>query len=225
MAETDRSGSSRLFFFLKFLRSPSQVGSVIPTARATIRRLLDPVTWDGVRCAVEYGPGTGVFTRAILERLPADATVLAIDTDAEFIERLRSTITDTRLICVEGSAADVEAILARHGLPRADYVVSGLPFSTLPKGLDDQIMAATARSIQPGGQFLVYQYSDYVLPLLRRHFASVTSLRSWLCIPPAKLFWAKTASVAALPAEVQPPCDGVIENAHHLIGKPPAKRR
>jgi phospholipid N-methyltransferase len=87
-------------------------------------------------------------------------------------------------------------------LPQADYIVSGLPFSTLPKELDDAIMAATARAIRPGGQFLVYQYSDYVLPLLRRHFYSVTDRRSWLCIPPAKLFWATTTSVAALPAEV-----------------------
>lgn len=223
MAGSRGAGPSRLFFFKRFLSAPGQVGSIIPTAQATIRRLLAPIDWSATRCVVEYGPGTGVFTRALLARLPQTAKLVAIDTDPDFIAFLGQTIADPRLIAVNGSAADVQNILASHGLNKADYIISGLPFSTLPKGLGDVIMGATANALKPGGQFLVYQYSDFVLAMLRHHFAQVTHIRSWLCIPPAKLFWAKKTLVSGLTPEIEPARDGVVQHAHHLIGEPPAQ--
>jgi len=173
------------------------VGSVVPTSEIAIRRLLDPVEWHNVRCVVEYGPGTGVFTRRILDRLGPQARLIAIDTNPMFVQHLRRHIVDERLICVEGSAADVERILADHGLEAADYIVSGLPFSTLPQDVADEIAAATARAIRPGGMFLVYQYSRFVLSLLERNFAQVKHRMVWRCVPPARLFWARRDEIQA----------------------------
>jgi len=166
------------------------VGSVIPTSRTAVRALLDPIDWRRVQCAVEYGPGTGVFTREILRRLGPDGRLIAIDTNASFIELLRAEIADERLICVEGSAADVEAIVQRHGFSAADHVVSGLPFSTLPNGIADAIMDATARVLKPGGAFLIYQYSQFVLSFLSHRFERVDKGMVLRCIPPARIFWA-----------------------------------
>ena len=182
--------SQKYLFLQQFLRHPRMVGSVIPTSDVTIRALLDGISWHDVRCVVEYGPGTGVFTRAILERLGPTARLIAIDTNPQFVEYLGRTVADERLICVEGSAAQVESILAAHGFPQADVIVSGLPFSTLPPRVADEIAAATARALQPNGHFLVYQYSRFVLPLLRKNFGHVDSHMVWRCIPPARLFWA-----------------------------------
>ena len=98
---------------------------------------------------VEYGPGVGTFTRPILDRLGPDAKLIAIDTNADFIEYLKRDIDDPRLIAVAGSAADVEQIIAEHGFDHADYVLSGLPFSTLPPGVGDAIGAATAERDPP----------------------------------------------------------------------------
>jgi phospholipid N-methyltransferase len=186
--------SSKLVFLKEFIRNPRMVGSIVPTSRVAIRALLDPVDWRAARCAVEYGPGTGVFTQAILRRLGPDGRLIAIDTNATFIALLREQIADERLICVEGSATDVEAIVAAHGFTAADYVVSGLPFSTLPRNVADAIMDATARVIAPGGAFLVYQYSLFVLPLLKRRFARVGKGVVMRCVPPARLFWARKAA-------------------------------
>ena len=66
-------------------------------------------------------------------------------------------------MAVTGSAADVEKILADRNLGSADYVLSGLPFSTLPPGVGDGIAEATSKVIRPGGAFLVYQFSPKVL--------------------------------------------------------------
>lgn len=188
------STAEKLKFFAEFLRSPRDVGSVIPTSARVIARALDQVDWETTDLFVEYGPGMGTFTRPILERLRPDARLIAIDPCASFIGHLRTTIRDPRLTLVEGSAADVEAILAQQAQGRhADYILSGLPFSTLPEGVGPAIMAATARAIRPGGAFIVYQYSHFVLPMLRANFATVDLTKVWLNIPPCDLFVARKA--------------------------------
>jgi phospholipid N-methyltransferase len=182
--------SRELFFFRQFLKSPGSIGSVIPTSRAAIRAMLDPVDWSAAHCVVEYGPGTGVFTRALLARLGPDARLIAIDTNPDFTTYLRKAIHDPRLILVDGNAANIEKILAVHGFTHADYVISGLPFSTIPQSAAQAILDATARAVRPGGAFLVYQYSLCILPRLAQRFARVDLGRAWRCLPPARLFYA-----------------------------------
>jgi len=190
MTGAKRAPSPNLFFLQQFLARPRMVGSVIPTSRAAIAALLDPVVWGEAHCVVEYGPGTGVFTRELLRRMGPRARLVAIDTNPVFTDYLRRSIRDPRLICVDGSAADVCAILREQRLGEADYIVSGLPFSTLPPPIADGIMDATAQALRPGGAFLVYQYSSFVLPLLRHRFPRIAQGKVWRCIPPATLFWA-----------------------------------
>ncbi len=179
--------AAALLFFRQFLASPKSVGSIIPTSQAAINALLDPIDWETCRTFVEYGPGTGVFTRSILARAHPDLMLIAIDPNQTFIDHLRTGLDDPRLKAVQGSAEDVETILAEHSRTHADFILSGLPFSTLPGGVGEAIMVATARAVACGGAFLVYQYSLFVLPMLKAHFSDVEVGREWWCIPPARL--------------------------------------
>ncbi len=184
------AGNPRLQFLRGFLKHPVMVGSIIPSSKTVIERMLAPVDWDKTRLFVEYGPGVGTFTRPILEKLARNATLLTIDTNAEFNEFLEQSIDDPRLVAVTGSAADVETILAERGFKQADYVLSGIPFSTLPPGLGEAIGEATAKVIRPGGAFLVYQFSPKVFEFIKPWFDRVDRGFEWLNVPPASLFWA-----------------------------------
>ena len=141
-------------------------------------------------CSSNMGPGVGTFTRPILEKLGPDATLLTIDTNPEFTEYLKRDIDDPRLVAVTGSAAEVERILEERGFAHADYVLSGLPFSTLPPGVGAEIGAATSRVIRPGGAFLVYQFSPKVLGFIKPVFERIERGFEWINVPPATLFWA-----------------------------------
>ena len=185
-----RAISPKWQFLRGFLRNPVMVGSVIPSSKVLIDRMLGPVKWDEVKLFVEYGPGVGTFTRPILDRLAPDAKLIAIDTNEDFIKFLQKEIDDPRLIAVHGSAAEVEQIVADHGFPHADYVVSGLPFSTLPPGVGQAIGAATSRVIRAGGAFLVYQFSPRVREFIAPHFERIDRGFEWINVPPATLFWA-----------------------------------
>jgi len=180
-----RNLAEKLKFFSEFVRAPSMVGSILPTSPRVIDSLLDRVDWSAARLFVEYGPGVGTFTRPILERLRPDGRLIAIDTSQRFINYLSDLIADPRLHLVHGSAADAESVVqAIAPGEQADYVLSGLPFSTLPKGVGDAIVGATFRILRPEGSFLVYQYSGIFLPLLRSHFPVVARARVWNNIPP-----------------------------------------
>jgi phospholipid N-methyltransferase len=185
-----RSPSPQWQFLRGFLKHPVMVGSIIPSSRVLIDRMLRPVDWDKTRLFVEYGPGVGTFTRDLLNRMSPDAKLVTIDLNPDFTKYLTKSIDDPRLTAVTGSAADVEQILAERGLCKADYVLSGLPFSTLPPGVGDAIAKATAKVIRPGGAFLVYQFSPKVLDFIKPHFEKIDRGFEWINVPPATLFWA-----------------------------------
>jgi phospholipid N-methyltransferase len=115
---------------------------------------------------------------------------VTIDTNSDFTRYLKESIDDPRLVAVTGSAADVAKILTDRGLGKADYVLSGLPFSTLPPGIGNDIAEATASVIRPGGAFLVYQFSPKVLDFIKPHFDRIKRGFEWINVPPATLFWA-----------------------------------
>ena len=185
-----RSPSPQWQFLRGFLKNPVMVGSIIPSSRVLIEKMLRPVDWENTRLFVEYGPGVGTFTRPVLDQLGPDARLVTIDTNPDFTKFLRESIDDPRLIPVTGSAADVEKILEERGLGQADYVLSGLPFSTLPPGVGEDIAQATADVIRPGGAFLVYQFSPKVKDFIDPHFERIERGFEWVNVPPATLFWA-----------------------------------
>jgi phospholipid N-methyltransferase len=188
--KASRPLSPQAMFLQQFIKHPVMVGSIIPSSQRTIRRVLSKVDWANTKMFVEYGPGVGTFCRAVLERLAPDAKYVAIDTNVDFVKYLRESISDPRFSVVHASAEKVEQIVADHGCEHADYIVSGLPFSTLPPGVGDRIAAATHRVIRPGGAFLVYQFNPAVRNFLTPHFERIDDEIEWWNVPPAHIWWA-----------------------------------
>ncbi len=190
-AFTREAGGGPLWHFLRgFLKHPVMVGSVIPSSKILIDKMLEPVDWQSTKLFIEYGPGVGTFTQHILDRLAPDSTLLTIDTNPDFTDYLNSKFMDSRLEAVTGSAANVRKIMAERGFSEADYILSGLPFSTLPAGIGPAIAAETAEALRPGGAFLVYQFSPKVREFIAPHFDRIDKGFEWVNIPPATLFWA-----------------------------------
>mgnify|MGYP002778058138 FL=1 len=185
-ASAIRRARQGLVFARGFFSNPLRVGSVVPSSPQLVARLLAPVDWSTARMVVEYGPGTGVVTRAILARLPADGRLIAFEVNPEFVGFLRREINDPRLTVVMASAESV----ADH-VAAADAVVSSLPFSIMPRSVSQRILAATAAVLAPGAPLVGYQYSTAWLKMLRRAFGDVGlrfEPRNW---PPAFVYTAR----------------------------------
>jgi phosphatidylethanolamine/phosphatidyl-N-methylethanolamine N-methyltransferase len=198
---TEKSGSRRsvrgIDFFRGFLRSPEQVGSIIPSSRFLERRIINMAELDQARCVVELGPGTGGTTRAILESMPVDARLLTIELDPHFSEILQD-IGDARLVPHTGSAVDLKQILDQHGLPAPDVVISGIPFSTMPKPIGTAIIEAIRDSLPPGGRFLAYQFRGHVGRLGKPILGEPEVELELLNVPPMRFYrWRRETNAAA----------------------------
>jgi len=178
----------RLLFALNFFRHPFMLGSIWPSSKYLVDEVLRPVNWGQAAVVVEYGPGVGTITGEILKRMRPDANLVVIETNPAFVKFLRGEYQDPRFHVAFESAANVGSILARLGLPRADYIISGIPLGSMPEALRSEIVTRTREALVPGGQFLVYQFTSRVLPQLQRTFGDVQRGLEPRNIPPAHLF-------------------------------------
>jgi phospholipid N-methyltransferase len=154
--------------------------------------MLTPVNFASARAIVEFGPGTGAFTREIAPRLAPGCRYLGIELNPVFVQGLRAEFP--RLNFVQSSVADLERLLPEFGLGPIDAIVCGLPWASLPVTLQQTVFAAVDRTLAPGGVFVTFGYlQSAVLPgawALRRRlhgsFAEVCrSSVVWGNVPPA----------------------------------------
>lgn len=185
--------TNRLAFFAGFLRNPQEVGSVIPSSRFLEQRIMTAAGLGDAELVVELGPGTGGTTRAILDRLPANAKLLTIDMSRKFIDLLNG-IADPRLINHLGSAEDLEQILGEYNLGAPDAVISGIPFSTMPTRVGQNIVTAIRQALQEGGRFVAYQFRGEVANITRPVMGEPDSILEWRNVPPMRVYrWRKSA--------------------------------
>jgi phospholipid N-methyltransferase len=188
----------RAAFLLEFLRHPRQIGSVVPSSSFLEQRLVRATDAANARTIVELGPGTGGTTRALLRALRADAHLLAIDLSPSFCARLAERVRDPRLAIQRGSAEHIEDYLRQWRLPRADAIVSGIPFSTMPPEVADRIARAIAAALAPGGHFVAYQVRADVARYASRYLGTPLKRWEWRNVPPLQVFtWTRLKASAA----------------------------
>jgi phospholipid N-methyltransferase len=183
----------RFTFLQGFLKRPKEVGSIIPSSRFLEREVVRAAVSRDARTLVELGPGTGGTTRAVLRAMSAQAKLLAIEINPRFAHLLRR-MPDARLAVHEGSAAEIMQALAAHGLPAADAIVSGIPFSTMPRELGLAILRSVHDSLAPGGVFVAYQVRDRVEDLGRVVFGRPQVKTVMLNVPPMRIYrWRRSS--------------------------------
>lgn len=185
--------------------------------------MVDWIEWDEVNAIVEYGPGTGVFTRHILSKLEEagnGARYFAIELNSKLVKQLRKEFPHVQIY--EDSVENVEKLCEREGVEQVDAVVSGLPWAIFSKELQDELMAATLSVLKPGGQFVTFAYVHSLsIPAgkrfkywLTQNFQSVGRSRVvWMNLPPAFVYYCRTPNPQKqLPPHIEETNDRVSTN-------------
>ncbi len=162
--------SQSLLFALNFFLHPSMLGSLVPSSRFVIHDVMAQVDWDRARVVVEYGPGVGTITRAALQRLHPEATLVAIEMNCDFVQLLEEEIRDPRVRVVHGSALNIRKVLAELDLPSADYIISGIPFTNMPASARRNIVRESRAALATGRRYGGVPVHPYVLPYLESQF-------------------------------------------------------
>src|SRR5213083_3477599 len=128
--------AERLQFLGAFLREPARVGSFAPSSPALAQAMLRGCDLRNAKTVVEFGPGTGSFTRLILQRMGRQTTFFALELDDKHVRGLRLRFPGMPVY--HDSAARIEKYLAQHRRKRADYVISGLPWANMPVNVQEE---------------------------------------------------------------------------------------
>lgn len=185
----------QLLFFNSFVKRPGQIGAVAPSGRALCKTLVDSFDWDSTKYVVELGPGTGVVTELIMERLNPSAHFFAVERDPRLAKLARQRCPQAEI--VEGCATDLERLCSDRGYPHLDAIVSGLPWASFKLSLQKEILDSMFRVLKPEGSFATFAYLQGLgLPagqrfakLLKQRFRTVTKSRTvWNNLPPALVY-------------------------------------
>ncbi|MBW2975868.1 methyltransferase [Candidatus Woesearchaeota archaeon] len=180
--------NSRLVFFSNFLKKPKEVASVSPSSRYVIDHIVNSIDFENANVVVEYGPGIGNTTIALLEGLKPDAKLICFETNKKFCAFLKENIHDPRLEVVNDTVENIESCLKKRGMKNIDYVVSGIPFSLMNKQSRLSIVKKTKNSLKNHGKFIVYQNSQHMKSYLNLYFKKTSVSLEFRNLPPTFIF-------------------------------------
>ena len=180
-------------FLKSAIANPKQVAYVFPSSPWLVKQVAKVAKLDQATRIIELGPGTGGTTRAILSEMREDARLVSVEINSKFIEHIAKTIDDDRLHVSDRGAQNLPEILKEQGWDDVDVIISGIPFSTLPKGLDLSIMDGIHETLKPGGMFLAYQLRDHVSKLAEPLFGPYNFKKvEYKNFPPMRIYtWLK----------------------------------
>jgi len=196
-------------FMAEALADFGKIGAIAPSSRFLTRAMLQPLSLETAKVAVELGPGTGVMTRALLRALPRDATLLTFEINERFTRHLIATVDDPRLIVINAPAEALGKELKRRGYSRVDAILSSLAMAFMSTQQRQRILGEASAALSNAGIFTQYQYlhclqfSDWQLSkfdlekLLAQYFRSVEKKIIWPNLPPAFVFACREAVAAA----------------------------
>lgn len=193
--------------FLKTAMRDRFVGAMLPTSTPCVRKVCRSIDRHRPVTVVEFGPGSGAFTKHLVRTLCPGSLVIAIETNPEFVTSLREQserwVTGVRLEVVQDDARNVLNVLRSFGIPKADCILSGIPFSMIDPSIRREIVVASRGALVDDGQMIVYQYTYQIVPILRECFQDIQLARSLRNFPPMCLMTARVSSAAMLPPKVR----------------------
>lgn len=170
----------------EFLKHPRRIGAIAPSGKQLSAKMMTPIDFASADVIVEYGPGTGSFTRELAARRRPGTALILIEQNEAFCKQLRASFGSLPdFFIMHGSAENVGQYLEACGVRSADYIVSGLPFASLPADVSDRILNAAKPALGRDGKFITFQYSLVKKKFLEQYFQITDCLKVIKNLPPA----------------------------------------
>ena len=181
--------NSKLVFISSFIKNPKEVAAVAQSSRYLIKRIIKNINFKNAKCIVEYGPGTGVVTKALLSNISRDAMIICFELNPKLYHFMDKSIKDPRLVVINDDAEKADYYLKKLKINEIDYALSGLPFSLINKESKKSILKKTKSFLKRDGKFIVYQqYNGHLRSYLKDCFEKVSTSLELRNIPPSYFY-------------------------------------
>lgn len=175
-----------LFFIKQYIIKPRTVGAVLPSSQRLAKKMIEDINFSKAQYIIEYGPGTGVFTQKLIQNRKKGAILLVIEYNRKFYKLLKEKYKHIEnMYIINDSAEAVDKYIYKYDIPYADYVVSGLPFASLPQSVSNNILSKTGSILKDNGRFITFQYTLLKKNLIEQYFKNIDIKREFWNMPPA----------------------------------------
>lgn len=191
ISKLDNFRKDQILFVKSLVENPGEIGQVTPSSRFLAEGMVANLDLATAKAVVEFGPGTGAVTKAIIKKCGAETTFFALETNANMITIWQRRFPNHQII--HDSAENISKHLNEHGHKEVDYIISSLPFALLPPELAGRILTNAYAALRPGGVFVTYQYIharliNSAMRLLRKTFSDIDTSVVFRNLPPSFIF-------------------------------------
>ena len=173
-------------FIKEYIKNPRAIGAIAPSSKYLAKKMIQCIDFKNCECIVEYGPGTGVFTEKIIESKMKGTKLILIEVNDDMYKILRDKYSsNTNIYVINDSAENIENYLSVYEISKVDYIISGLPFASLPRETSHNILNKTKKILRDDGSFITFQYTLLKKDLINNYFNEIKIKREIKNIPPA----------------------------------------
>lgn len=181
-------------FIYQYLKHPKRTGALCSSSKG----LSCAMTKDVQKALniIEIGPGTGAFTRKILEQKDARANFFAVEINEKMAQILSKKLEFSDIEI--GNALFLNQMLKKRNMQEAQLIISGIPWALLKNEEQTRLLQSIYESLSNGGEFRTFAY---ILPTLKAKrfknklfdlFKEVEiSKIIWQNIPPAFVYYCR----------------------------------
>lgn len=173
-------------FLIEYVKSPRTVGAIAPSSKELAKKMVQDIDFNNADCIIEYGPGTGVFTEQLIKNKRKDTLLILFEYSKEFCSELTKKYDNyDNILIINDSAENIDKHLKKYNIEKVDYIVSGLPFASLPKDVSDKILRLTGELLKKKGLFITFQYTLFKKEYISSYFKNVKYEKILYNLPPA----------------------------------------
>jgi phosphatidylethanolamine/phosphatidyl-N-methylethanolamine N-methyltransferase len=186
--KTTNECSDFMHFFRAWIANPLRVAAVAPSGESLARLMTREITSEHGPI-LELGPGTGVFTRALLARGVSERQLTLVEYGRDFLPMLQDRFPDARILSMDAAKLGHLDLFVDEP---AGAVVSGLPLLSMPPRKITSILSGAFKHIRQGGAFYQFTYGPLCpvpRPILDRLGLKATCVgRTVRNLPPASVY-------------------------------------
>ena len=154
-----------LAFIRELPRRFSEIGAMVPSSRYLGKKMVRPIEQALHPLSIlEVGPGTGPFTRQIIELMGADDHLVICELNRKFLNRLSQNLQSnsyykqnkSRIDFFDGSVFDLGG---RYQQGSFDVIVSSLPLANFSPEEVDRIFQLFDNLLVDGGSLTFFEYA------------------------------------------------------------------
>lgn len=143
--------------FLKgALLKPKTIGAIAPSSSFTAKRMAAAIDLSIKLPVLEFGPGSGVITKAILSHGLEASQLYSIEFSKHFLPSLRRQYKGVNFI--HADAFEIDEITQLKEIKQFNTIISGLPLLNFPKQARESLITKLVSRLPEGRPMVQFSY-------------------------------------------------------------------